>query len=172
MDKSGKNRSGNGVAIISICVTIIILLVVIVCVAYAKFCMQVNGSATANVAKVICNMNVVPCSANDNTIINPYCTVTLNNFNNPQDITQADVNYKVEVELDSNSTLEEMPAYYWLDSTGNRVPGINESQPLTGSFEKGNAVTEQYTIQFVNEGQNTTTENMKFILTAVQESND
>ena len=167
MNKTKKNN-----VILLVILIIILLLTVIIGIAYARFTKSANGTATATVAKVICNMNVVPCSARDNTIINPYCTVTLNNYNNPQDISQVNVNYKVEVELDSNSTLEEMPTYYWLDSTGNRVPGINESQPLTGSLTKGNAVSEQYTIEFVNEGNNTTTENMKFTLTAVQEGNN
>lgn len=176
MDKanvSNNNNKNKKLATLVISLLLLFLLIIIVGVAYAKFVMTAEGTATAQVAKMICNMNVAACDSNDQTIINPYCTVTLNDYNtvnNVDKITETNVNYRVEVSPASGSTLQTLPTYYWMDSNDNIVGSA--SQPLTGSFTKGNKETQVYRIYFVNAGSSNFLANIDFDLIAIQESNN
>lgn len=155
---------------------IIFLILLLVCIggaAYAKYIVTKHGSASAQVAKMICNLNVQSSSASDQTIVNPYCTVTLTNFNtenNVDIITEASYNYTVTVSLAQGSELTTLPVYYWEDSNGNRVG--TTSQPLTGTFLNSAKDTQVYKVYFVNTGSNNITADIDFNVTAVQKSNN
>ena len=102
------------ITIISIILAIIILVIAIFTIAYAKYITSVSGQATAEVAKMICEMNVTSSEANKQ-VINPYCIVTVKNYNENNEITETDVNFKIEVSPKDNF---EMPEYYWQNSEG------------------------------------------------------
>ena len=167
----GNNNKSKNIAVLAISILILILMIIIVGVAYAKYVTQVNGTATAQVAKMICNMDVTAANPDDQTIINPYCTVTLTDFNtvnNNENITETSLNYTVSVS--PKSGLETLPAYYWEDSSGRRVGSA--SQPLTGSFRKGVKETQTYKIVFINPGTADITAGIDFDLTAIQQGNE
>lgn len=164
-----KNQKNKSIAMLILSILLLILLIVIVGVAYARYISSVNGTISAQSAKMICNIDV-QAGNTTNTTINPYCTVTLTNFNNSTDITQTDVAYSVEVTLNENSTLDALPAYYWEDANG--TPVGERSQPLTGTLTKGNVDTQVYTVTFINEGESNVTTDIDFDLTAIQKGND
>ena len=161
------NSKSKTIALLVLSLLLLILLIAIVGIAYAKFTASVNGTATAQVAKMVCNMDVEPSAVN-NTIINPYCTVTLTNFNNSTDISQTDLNYRVEVS--PKSGLLSLPTYYWEDEGGNRVG--NTSSALTGSFSRGIQDTQIYKVIFMNSGESDITAEINFDLIAIQDTDN
>lgn len=164
-----KNKKKNN--IIFLLIFLILLLLCVAGAAYAKYITTGRGTASAQVAEMICNISVEACSQDDETIVNPYCTVTLTDFKNENEqerITEASINYTVRVSLAEGSQLTTLPEYYWEDSLGNRVGST--SQPLTGTFTKGSKDTQVYRVYFVNSGSDNITADVDFKLTAVQKN--
>ena len=64
MSKHEKEKKKNKVLILSLSISIIMILIVIIGAAYARYVTKKNGNATAQVSRVICNMDVVS-SADD-----------------------------------------------------------------------------------------------------------
>lgn len=169
---NASNNKRKNAAVLALTTLLLLLLIAIVGVAYAKFISSASGTASAQVANMICNLNVSPCDPTDPDIIDPYCTLTITDFNtvNNQDkITEASYNYTVSVSLNQESVLDTLPAYYWTDASGNPVG--TPSQPLTGSFTKGSKETQTYRVYFVNAG-TAITAKVDFDITAVQKSNN
>ena len=167
------NNKKKNIEILTLSALILLLLIVIAGTAYAKFVATANGTASAQVARLICNMNVTPCDPTDTEIINPYCTVTLKDFtaeDNTEKITEASLRYTVSVSMNSNSSLATLPAYHWENATTGQSVGT-PSQPLTGTFTKGNKETQVYKVVFDNAGTEVTAQ-IDFDLTAIQQSNN
>lgn len=140
---------------------IISLVLVIFTIAYAKYVTNVSGQATAEIAKMICEMNVTSSEANKQ-VINPYCIVTVANYNENNEITETDINFKIEVTPKENF---EMPEYYWQNSEGVIVA---QSTAVTGSFKNGLKDLKEYKIVFLNSGEEDITRLVDFNLVAIQ----
>lgn len=163
-------------------VLILVLVVVLFSMAYAKYVTSKQGSATAQVGKMICKMEVKPCEDNGKTIVNPYCDVTIKSFNGESgksaetgegDVTETSINYKVKV-VSTNGDSESLPKYYWEDSDKKKIAGNadvleeNNKTDLEGTFNKGEKAEKKYKIVFVNTGEQDVTKSIKFELTATQ----
>lgn len=110
---------------------------------------------------MICNMEVVPSEENK-SIINPYCTVTVNNYNTSDKVTETDVNYTIEVMPKEDF---EMPEYYWQDSSGKIVARSTE---VSGSFKNQEKSQHEYKIVFINSGEKDITRLVEFNLIVIQ----
>lgn len=155
------NENKTKITIIGIILAIIILVIAIFTIAYAKYITSVSGQATAEIAKMICEMNVTSSEANKQ-VINPYCIVTVKNYNENNEITETDVNFKIEVTPKENF---EMPEYYWQNSEGVIVA---QSTAVTGSFKNGLKDLKEYKIVFLNSGEEDITRLVDFNLVAIQ----
>lgn len=162
-NKENKEKKENKtkITIIGVILAIIILVIVIFTIAYAKYITSVSGQATGEIAKMICEMNVTSSEANKQ-VINPYCIVTVKNYNENNEITETDVNFKIEVAPKDNF---EMPEYYWQNSEGVIVA---QSTVLTGSFKNGLKDLKEYKIVFLNSGEEDITRLVDFNLVAIQ----
>lgn len=130
-------------------------------VAYSKYYTEKNTSSTAKVANIICEMEVQPSEANSE-VINPYCTITVKNYNAEEEISDTDVSYKIEVTAKENYTL---PKYYWVDSEG---AIISYEEALTGAMVHTEKKTEIYKIFFINSGIEEITRSVEFNIVAIQ----
>lgn len=144
-----------------IIVLICIVLLVVFGFAYAKYVTTKEGSATAEIANMICEMEVQASEANEE-IINPYCIVTVKNYNANDEVTETSVNFKIEITPKEDF---EIPGYYWEDENGTIVA---QSTELTGSFSIDAKQTKQYKIVFLNTGEEDITKLVDFNLVAVQ----
>lgn len=160
-DENKNNKSNKKLFIILVLLGILLLTAIIFPYAYAKYISTINASTSIEVAKMICEMEVLP-SENTSTIINPYCTVTVKNYNDKNEITETGVNYKIEVLPKGDFTL---PEYYWKDSEGTILA---HSTALTGVLKHGTKVDEVYTIVFLNSGEQDVSRLVDFHLDAVQ----
>ena len=191
--KSNKNKNKN-VLVITLILLITLILIVICGVAYAKYLSRATGSATAEIAEMICIMDVKSSSEDNNggvinpadkTIINPYCIVTVRDYKgateaNHGDITQTDVSYTITVtpkkDNEGNDTFT-LPAYNWYEiaspnaTTGTKVAtstALTSSATSDGTFKNGVADTRYYKIVFLNSGEQDITRYVDFELKAVQ----
>jgi len=156
------NKSKNNKTIkLAIIILILIIAVIISGFAYAKYVTSKQASATAQIAQMICEMEVQSSEA-DETIINPYCTVTVKNYNAEEKVTETDLNFKIEVTPKGDFTL---PEYYWKDSTGTILA---QSTEVSGSFQIGAKASKEYTIVFLNSGEEDIVRNVDFNLVAIQ----
>ncbi len=194
-EKHSSNKNKN-VLVISLLLVITLILIVICGIAYAKYLTTATGSATAEIAEMICTMevksssedangNVVTIVNADKKIINPYCIVTVKDYKgaseaNPGDITQTDVGYTITVtpKRDANGfETFTMPAYNWYEiaspdaTSGTKlatsVP-LASSMSSKGTFKNGVAETRYYKIVFLNSGEEDITRYVDFELKAVQ----
>lgn len=163
MNRENKENKENKtkITIISIILAVIILVIAIFTIAYAKYITSVSGQATGEIAKMICEMNVTSSETNKQ-VINPYCIVTVKNYNENNEITETDVNFKIEIAPKDNF---EMPEYYWQNSEGVIVA---QSTVLTGSFKNGLKDLKEYKIVFLNSGEEDITRLVDFNLVAIQ----
>ena len=159
-DKKGDNKNKKIVKLAMILLICVILIVIFV-FAYAKYTTTVTGTATAEIATMICEMEV-QASEPDKNIINPYCMVTVKNYNKENEITEIQVKYKIEVTPKGDFTL---PEYYWKNSEGIIIA---QSTEVTGTFEIGAKDEEEYKIVFLNAGEEDIVRNVNFNLVAVQ----
>lgn len=161
-NSNSTNQSKNNKTIkLAIIILILLIAIILAGFAYAKYVTSKEASATAKVAQLICEMEVQSSEADD-TIINPYCTVTVKNYNAEDKITETDINFKIEVTPKGDFVL---PEYYWKDSTGTILA---QSTEVTGSFQNGVKDLKEYTIVFLNSGEEDVVRNVDFNLVAIQ----
>lgn len=158
---STNENKNNRTIKLAIIILILIIAIIISGFAYAKYVTSKEASATAQVAQLICEMEVQSSEADD-TIINPYCTVTVKNYNAEDKITETDINFKIEVTPKGDFVL---PEYYWKDSTGTILA---QSTEVSGSFQNGVKDLKEYTIVFLNSGEEDVVRNVDFNLVAIQ----
>lgn len=162
--------SKNKKLIIIILLLVAILSMSILLITYAKYTTEVTGSASAQLANVICVMSSPTVTSGEN-VVNPYCTFNISDFSGT-DVSEADLNF--EVTVSSTTAGFTLPQYYWTDSSGNIITDGNgiaiESAPLTGSFTHStNGTTQTYRCVFKNTGEaDISNANINLSLTATQ----
>lgn len=154
-------KQKNNKLIIIIVLSILIILIIISTFAYAKYITTKEASATAQIATMICELEVEASEA-DETIINPYCIVKVKNYNEKDEVTQTDVNFKIEVKPKGDYKL---PEYYWKDSTGTILA---QSTEITGSMSTDGKQQKEYRIVFLNSGEEDIVRNVEFNVVALQ----
>ena len=159
-DEKSENKNTKLVKLAMIALMCVFLIVIFV-FAYAKYTTTVTGTATAEIANMICEMEVQVSEA-DKSIINPYCVVIVKNYNKENEITETQVKYKIEVTPKGDFTL---PEYYWKNSEGIIIA---QSTEVTGTLEVGAKDEEEYKIVFLNAGEEDIVRNVNFNLVAVQ----
>ena len=179
-DTQKQNKRKNKVLIILLLTLIVICLAIILVGAYAKYVTGIQASADAKVADFICTMDVTPCESSKE-IVNPYCTVSVKNYDNKH-IAETDIDFKVTVT--SKDEGGELPECIWYkienpaDTNEEKEVG-STSTPLedtiTASFKTGTGEEQQaeqheqqYKIVFINPGDKDVTKNLQFELDAVQ----
>ena len=167
------NKKKKNKIIILIALLIVLSLIIgIAGILYAKYIKSTNGTSTADVAKMICYMEVESSEATK-TNINPYCDVTVKDYNqisdNSQEITETDVEYIITVtaKQDENGNPFQLPNYYWQDSSGNIIA---QSVPVSGKFKHGQAADHNYRIVFRNDGERDIKKYVELRLNAIQAS--
>lgn len=156
--KEKKDKSINIVVLALI--LIMILIIILVGFGYAKYTETYKGEASAEVAKMVCEMEVV-ASEPDKSIINPYCKVTVKNYNANSDVTETDINYTIEVKPKDNF---ELPEYYWqINETI-----VSRNSEIVGNFTNGVKEEREYIIVFLNSGEEDILRLVDFNLVAVQ----
>ena len=193
---NNKKNDAKKILMLSLTIAIIILLVGIAGFAYAKYVTSVQGTATSQVAKMICTMEIKSSSEDNNgnvitpsdkTIVNPYCIVTVKDYtgtqSSPTEVTQTDVNYTVTVtpkKVNGEDSFT-LPAYYWYEiaspeaTTGTKIAtstALNSAATTAGPFQNGVAETRYYKIVFLNSGEEDITRYVDFDLNAVQANNN
>lgn len=189
--KSDKNKN---VLVITLVLLITLILIVVCGIAYAKYLSTATGSATAEIAEMVCIMDVKSSSEDNNggvinpadkTIINPYCMVTIKDYKgaseaNHGDITQTDVSYTITVTPKKDNNGEDtftLPAYNWYEiesptaTSGTKLAtsvALTSSMSSKGKFKNGVAETRYYKIVFLNSGEEDITRYVDFELKAVQ----
>lgn len=159
IDTSSKMKKKN--KLVKIIYVVLIFITFFAYLRYARYKETYNGAASAKIAKMICEMDVVP-SENNKSLINPYCNVTVRNYDEDNNVAETDINYKIQVI--PKDDLEDLE-YYWKDSEGTKVA---ESTELTGSFVNGVKDEAEYTIVFLNSGDKDINRSVEFKLIAVQ----
>lgn len=149
-----------------IIILVILLLVTIISLiifrnAYAKMTKVYEAKTTTDIGSIYCEMEVT-ASANSKTIVNPYCTVKVKNYDSSNNITVIPVEYTVNVVTLDGS---ELPEYQWQDSNGNVV---KENEALTGTFNTTSKQQQTYTIVFKNTGESTVSKKIDFELVTSQ----
>ena len=194
MKSSLKENKKKSIFMLLLTLIMIVLLSLTFGIAYAKYLTSVNGSATAQVADMICIMEIKSSSENasgqvispsDKTIINPYCIVTVKDYDgtsesNPGKITETDVNYVINVTPKKDNNGQEsftMPAYNWYEiaspdaESGTKIAtstALSSSSTTKGNFKNKVAETRYYKIVFLNSGEQDITRYVDFELKAVQ----
>lgn len=159
IDTSSKIKKKN--KLVKIIYIVLIFITFFAYLRYARYKETINGEASAKIAKMICEMDVVP-SENNKSLINPCCKVTVRNHDEDNNVAETDINYKIKVI--PKDDLEDLE-YYWKDSEGTIIA---ESTELTGSFVNGVKDEEEYTIVFLNSGDKDISRSVEFKLIAVQ----
>lgn len=161
LNRNKSKLKQNKKLIIAVLIVLIILIAIIFGIGYSRYIVSLNGSSSQDIAEMICNMEVVPSEEN-RSIINPYCIVTVKNYNSEDKITETDVNYTIEVVPKEDF---EMPEYYWQDSEG-RI--IARDAEVSGNFKNQEKSTHEYKIVFKNSGEQDTIGLVEFNLKAIQ----
>lgn len=190
--KNNKKNDAKKVLILSLTIAIIILLVGIAGFAYAKYVTTMQGTARAQIAEMICTIDVKSSSEDnsgnvispsDKTVVNPYCIVTIKDYTgteaSPTAVTQTDVNYTVTVkpkQVNGEDSFT-LPTYYWYEiaspdaTSGTKIAtstALNSASTTAGCFKNGVAQTRYYKIVFLNSGEEDITRYVDFDLKAVQ----
>lgn len=177
-NKNAKNNKVNSNIIASVFLLVILaLLIVLARLGYAKFISSANGTATATVAKIICKLQVE--SSSDSTssnyspeVANPFFDVTVMNYEvieGNNNITEADIDYTIEVVSNSDGFV--LPQYHWewTDSSGTQHTANN----IAGTFTNSVPQSQLYRIIFHNPGNDDIlNKSVKFNLKAVQAYNE
>ena len=91
---------------------IAILILLLLRGGFARYTGSFSGSASAEVAKPICILEVVDTGTDDE--LNTYCDVTVKNFNSDNEISEVGMDYAITVTLNDGSA---PPTYYWTDGS-------------------------------------------------------
>lgn len=165
------NDKKNIKAIVIIIIAIILVIASLIFgIAYSKYKNNIaQGTATVDVAKMICYMDV-DSSAAEKTVINPYCDITVKDFNvsgGTTEVTETDVQYTITVTAlnDENNQPFVLPPYHWENAQGTIIA---RSAPVTGTFTHSQQATHTYRIVFQNDGTEDIIRYVRFDLTAVQ----
>nr|MBP3680424.1 hypothetical protein [Clostridia bacterium] len=158
---NNKNKS-NKILILCIISSIILVVISIFVFAYAKYKTTLTGATSKQVAKIICEMEVTQ-EDNSNNSINPYCNVSVKNYNNKNELTETNVTYKIEIQPKGDLVV---PEYYWEDSKGVKV-AYNTN--VVGKLGHESEEVNKYKVVFVNSGESQVTRVVDFNLVAVQE---
>lgn len=142
-------------------ILIIVQIIFLVAFRFAKYKETYKGSASAEIAKMICEMDVVP-SEDNKSIINPYCNIIVRNYDESNKVSETDINYTIQVITKDNL---ELPGYYWEDAEGTK---LQENSNLAGKFENGVKDEKEYKIVFINSGEKDINRKIEFKLTATQ----
>lgn len=194
MNKENKTYKNKNVLILVLLLIIMLIMIIVCGIAYAKYLSTATGSATAEVAEMVCTMEVKSSSENNNgevinpadkTIINPYCIVTVKDFeganqSNPDKVTETDVGYSISVKPKKDSNEQDtfvMPAYNWYEisspdaESGTKIATSTDlvsSSTSKGNFKNKVADTRYYKIVFLNSGEQDITRYVDFELKATQ----
>ncbi len=194
MSNSSNINKNKSIIMLSLLLVIILILIIVCGVAYAKYVSKTNANVTAEIAKMICTMDVQSSSEStnqslinqaDKTIVNPYYIITVKDYSGtsesqPGEITQTDVSYTISVspKKDQNGVdTFTLPAYVWYEISSPEAENatkIATSVPLSssitsaGNFRNGVADTRYYKIVFLNSGEQDVTRYVDFELKAVQ----
>ncbi len=196
MNNNGNKKKNKNLFALVLVLVICILLIIICGVAYSKYLSTDRGSATAQIADMICIMDVKSSSEDNNgnlinpadkTVVNPYCIVTVKNFqttgegaNQETKVTDTDVNYVITVKpkKDANGIdTFELPVYNWYEissaeaTSGTKIAtstALSSASTSKGCFKNGVAETRYYKIVFLNSGEQDITRYVDFELNAVQ----
>lgn len=169
MKENNLNNSNDVKKRINIYVAVILIVVtIIISAGYAKYGQVFKGEANVQIAKMICEMEVIPNEESE-PVINPYCTIKVKNYKPHEDITDSeediadtDINYKIQViQKDDLESVE----YHWKNSEGTIIA---ENTELTGSFVNGVKDEAEYKIVFLNSGDKDISKSVEFKLVAVQ----
>ena len=172
---NNQKKLNNKFIIIAIILSLMIILAAIFTIAYSKFSETVSNNATAQVAKFICEMEVEKSEASE-TVINPYCVITVKNYSG-NDVAETDVNYTLEVVPTDNIAL---PEFYWKNASGTIIARSQDvtdannnviartAQFPTYTFEAGVQEESEFTIVFLNTGEEEILRYVDFNLIAVQ----
>lgn len=167
--------SSNAILIFGIIIASVIIIISLLTVAYSRYVKKENSNATAQVAKMICEMEVKPSEGNDE-IINPYCEITVKDYQENQ-ITQTDLQYRIKVEAKDNRIL---PEHYWKDEDGNIIARSVDVKDGNGNitertiefpiqyFKNNVKETKKFTIVFLNTGEEEIIRYVDFKLIAEQ----
>lgn len=162
-EKLVKNIHNNRIVVFLILIILFLILITVIFeTAYSRYMEQSEGQVSGEIAKMICEMEVIPSEA-DKTIINPYCMVTVKNYNSNNEITETNVKYTIDVVAKENF---EMPEYYWQDTNGTILA---RSTSIKGNFENEVKKSDGYKIVFMNTGEQNITRLVEFKLTAIQD---
>ena len=153
MSKHSQNTViSRNATVIALMLILIIIIGIISGVAYSKYVTQSSGKATAEIAKIICLMDVKSSSEDnsgnvitpaDKTVINPYCIVTVKNYN-------GDISNPTEA------------------TSGTKV--ATSPSELTGKLTHNSAQNKYYKIVFLNSGEQDITRYVDFEIKAVQDN--
>lgn len=159
---NGSNNKKNKSLALCIILIISVISISMLAIAYARYRVVITGTASGEVAQMICEMEIVQDETNNSTI-NPYCNIIVKNYNNKNECTQTKVKYQIEVNPKGDFVL---PNYYWEDSEGNKVA---ENSNVTGTFGHEQKEDKKYKIVFINSGESEVTGAVDFNLIAVQD---
>ena len=148
-EKNRSQLSGKYILLASIVLAVIITLVGVFSAAYAKYITKASGNATAVIASAVCKMEVVPYTGKE--IVNPYCIVTVKNYDEENNVSQTDLNFNVTVTPNGDFVL---PTCYWVDITDGQENETIEttSNVIAGTLGHTTKQSKQYKIVFVNPG--------------------
>lgn len=156
-----KEKNISNINIVLVVVLFLVLFALLCSYGYARYVTSQNGSSAAFTSKIICDIEIQPSENNEN-IINPYCSIKVKNYNEQDEVSEVAVSFKVQITPKNEF---EIPPYYWQDSNGVIVA---ESADLQGSFELGVKEDKEYTIVFMNTGEEDITRMVDFNLVAIQ----
>lgn len=161
MKKNNINMIKKVIIFISV-IAALIVMIMVTKIGYARYTETFTGKASGEVAKMICEMEVVTNENSEEILINPYFKLKVKNYNLEGDITETDVDYKIEV-LSNDG--KDIPEYHWETSDGIELYTNSE---CTGSFSKEMKEETEYTIVFANSGEDEILRKIKFNLVATQ----
>lgn len=153
--------------IIILLISILILVIIISTIAFSKYAKTLTGEGNAQTAQMICETSI---TAYDSTInnIDPYCQITVKNFNGNNKITETSLQYTITVSTTDGSTL---PEYYCLNSQGNEIANSSTGNgAIIGELGCSEAESAIYTMHFVNAGDSEFTQNLTLTVNTIQKN--
>ena len=160
--EENKDKKNKKIVALTLIIILVILIIILSIFAIAKYVTKKDGTTTAEIAEMICEMDVEASEASKE-IINPYCLVNVKNYDSDNKVTQTDLNYTITITPKGDF---ELPEYYWKDVSSDTI--VARSTAITGSFEYTVKADKQYKVVFLNPGVEDITIVVDFNLIAVQ----